>query len=96
MNERNNLVLMARGRNGEFQIDQAEIYTQGTMTGPRLDISVSSRRIGGSPPIRIEGTLENVAAFFDAIHQAIGLAKIKMKHRTGSYILTVNKKGEIK
>lgn len=87
MNENNELVLEAKGRNGYFQVDSTRVITLQNHT--HLLISVNSRRNGSSSPIYFEGTVEDVASYFDAIGQAI---RETSKNHSIAYI---NKKGEI-
>jgi hypothetical protein len=95
MNKKNELVLEAKGRNGIFRVDSTSVMT--LQKNSHLMISINSYRVGSASPLYIEGTVEDVATYFDAIRQTIQETQERIRNHSSFPIINyINKKGEIK
>jgi hypothetical protein len=91
MNEKNELVLTGRGRNGEFRVELTELWVGNIET----EIAILSRRIGGAPSIRIRGSFEDLEKYLNSIMEAVKRAKGEALRAPKGTIVTINSRGDI-
>jgi hypothetical protein len=78
-------MIEAKGRNGYFKMDRAEIW-RATTTPPEIHIDIYSKRAADAPPARIQGPEAEIRNLVGLLYDAI--IKNKVHEGGGSILIT--------